>query len=88
MNFIISSLKNVGVLIGRALYLRIVFGSMAFLTVLILLIQKHRIAFHFFNFPLEFSEERSLTLWFSPKYFILIDITLTRILFLLLSDIL
>ena len=83
MNFIISSMKNiVGILIGMALYLKIVFGSMAILTVLILLIQKHRITFHFFNFPLEFSEETSLTPYFTPKYFILIDVTLTRFFFL------
>ena len=45
-----SSVKNVmGNVIGVALNLQIALGSMAIITILILLIQEHGISFHFFE---------------------------------------
>ena len=54
INFICSSsVKNVmGNLTGIALNLQISLGSMTILTILILPIQEHGIAFHFFESPL------------------------------------
>ena len=79
--------KVLGILIGIALNLKIAFDSMDILTTLILQIQEHEIAFHFF---VSFSSSFINILWFLeygsfisfkfiPRYFILFDTIVNRI---------
>ena len=92
INFRIICSSSVKSLIGIALNLQIALGSMGILTILTLPIHKHGLSFHFFVSSsvsfisvLQFSEYRPFTslVKFIPRYFILFDVILNRIVLLL-----